>query len=208
MPRRTDPEAKILDAALVLIENKGYAGLTMTALARAAKLSLAALYRHVPSKHRLISLLMARIDLAMLAREHAFGGDDRLRDRLFDVLMDRFEVMAPYRAALLVIDRDLRRMPGDALAAAPALLRAMRWSLEAAGLQTTGLKGAARERVLAAIFVGVQGIWLGDDDPGLAKTMATLDRRLRRAEELWRGVWGEEPEAIDAPAPADEATLH
>jgi hypothetical protein len=28
-------------------------------------------------------------------------------------------------------------------------------------------------------------VWLDDDDPGLARTMAELDRRLRQAERTW-----------------------
>ena len=35
---------------------------------------------------------------------------------------------------------------------------------------------------LGMIYASVFGIWLEDDDPGLARTMAALDRRLRRGE--------------------------
>ena len=31
-------------------------------------------------------------------------------------------------------------------------------------------------------YASVFGVWLEDDDPGLARTMAALDRRLRRGE--------------------------
>jgi hypothetical protein len=35
---------------------------------------------------------------------------------------------------------------------------------------------------LAAIYAATFRTWLADDDPGLARTMAALDRRLRRGE--------------------------
>ena len=38
------------------------------------------------------------------------------------------------------------------------------------------------------VYASVFGVWLEDDDPGLARTMAALDRRLRRGERTLRGV--------------------
>ncbi|MEO1265320.1 MAG: hypothetical protein AAFV26_06420, partial [Pseudomonadota bacterium] len=43
-------------------------------------------------------------------------------------------------------------------------------------------RGVIRSVGLAQLFGSVFQTWLEDDDPGLAKTMAMLDRRLRRAE--------------------------
>jgi len=88
------------------------------------------------------------------------------------------------------VQKDLRRVPGEALLIAPALIRAMRWMAEAAGLSTAGLRGAARIRALAAAYASVLPVWLADEDAGHAKTMAALDRRLRRAEALWPQIWG------------------
>jgi hypothetical protein len=68
----------------------------------------------------------------------------------------------------------------------------MRWVAEVAGIPVDGFAGAARLRALLAIYIGVIHIWLEDEDPGLAKTMAALDRRLRQLENLWPAVWGEE----------------
>ena len=56
--------------------------------------------------------------------------------------------------------------------------------LEAAGLSTTGVRGALRVKGLGAVYLVVLRTWLGDDDPDLARTMAMLDRMTRRAESL------------------------
>jgi hypothetical protein len=53
--------------------------------------------------------------------------------------------------------------------------------LDRAGLETGGFRGAARVMGLGAILMRTLPQWL-DDEPGLAKTMAALDRGLRRAE--------------------------
>ena len=55
--------------------------------------------------------------------------------------------------------------------------------LHTAGLGTEGVIGAARVAGLASVYACVFRTWLEDDEPGLARTMAALDRRLRRGEQ-------------------------
>ena len=180
----------ILDAARSLITEAGYAGLTMGALARAAGLPLAAVYRMAPDRPALMAAFMRRIDLAVLEALPEWTEADPPRDRLFDLLMARFDALLREKDMLRVVQKDLRRLPGEALLLLPALVRAMRWMAEAAGLPTGGLKGAARVRALAGAYASVLPVWLADDDPGHAKTMAALDRRLRRIESFWGEAWG------------------
>jgi hypothetical protein len=54
--------------------------------------------------------------------------------------------------------------------------------LAAAGISTDGATGALRVAGLGMAYAWVFRTWLEDDDPGLSKTMAALDRRLRRGE--------------------------
>jgi hypothetical protein len=60
--------------------------------------------------------------------------------------------------------------------------------LEAAGIATDGPTGALRIGGLALTYASVFRVWLEDDDPGLARTMAALDRRLRRGERTMRSI--------------------
>jgi hypothetical protein len=41
---------------------------------------------------------------------------------------------------------------------------------------------------LASVYASVFRTWLDDDDPGLARTMAALDRRLRRGERTFARI--------------------
>ena len=43
---------------------------------------------------------------------------------------------------------------------------------------------------LGLTYASVFRTWLEDDDPGLARTMAALDRRLRRGERTLGGIEG------------------
>ena len=64
----------------------------------------------------------------------------------------------------------------------------MGWMLEAAGIGTDGAGGSLRVTGLAAVYASVFRTWLEDDDPGHARTMAALDRRLRRGERTLGGL--------------------
>jgi hypothetical protein len=60
--------------------------------------------------------------------------------------------------------------------------------LAAAGISGEGGTGFLRVQGLLSVYARVFSIWLEDDDPGMARTMAALDRRLRRGESLMRSI--------------------
>ncbi|MEO1544417.1 MAG: hypothetical protein AAFR75_10425, partial [Pseudomonadota bacterium] len=70
------------------------------------------------------------------------------------------------------------------------LMESQSWMLQAAGIGTEGLKGSIRVAGLTSLYGSIVKTWLDDDDPGMAKTMAVLDRRLRRGEQTMKNVDG------------------
>ncbi len=54
--------------------------------------------------------------------------------------------------------------------------------LTAAGINASGPRGMMRAQGLALLFGSVLRTWIRDDDPGLARTMAALDRALARGQ--------------------------
>jgi AcrR family transcriptional regulator len=171
-----DPGDRLLDAALQLAARQGWRRTGLAEIAAEAGLPLDEAYAACPSKLALLARLHRRIDRAALAD----GGDagDAPRDRLFEVLMRRFEALAPHRPALRAILRDSRGDPA-ALLGLPALVCSMAWMLERAGIPAAGWRGRFRAHVLAGLYVSVFRTFLEDDSADLAKTMAALDRRLR-----------------------------
>ena len=65
-------------------------------------------------------------------------------------------------------------------------VRSQRWMLEAAGIGASGPRGALRAQGAALMFARVLTVWIDDDEPGLDRTMAALDRALASAER-WAG---------------------
>jgi ubiquinone biosynthesis protein COQ9 len=175
---------RVIDGALRLASEHPWAEVTMREIATEAELDLVRMCDVVSSKSEIISAFMHRVDKQMLAEAAPATGDQSPRDALFEVLMSRFDVLAPHRAALKSIagpqipDSDLLK----------AVLQSNIWMLRAAGVEAEGLKGGARVVGLMSVYASVFQTWLEDDDPGLARTMAVLDRRLRRGERTLNSV--------------------
>jgi AcrR family transcriptional regulator len=184
MARRPDRSQQILDAALRLAAERGWRDLTLAEIAAAAGVSLAQLHAAFPSKPAILARLTDRVDEAVLAGTDASLAAEPKRDRLFDLIMRRFDALAPHKEAVRALLYDARHDPLGALAAAPRLLRAMAWMLEAAGISADGLSGLLRVQALTAVYLATLRVWLQDDSPDLSRTMSALDRNLMRAERL------------------------
>jgi len=182
MAKSPSTNDKILDAALRLAASRRWTEITLRDIAGEAGLSLAALNETVPSRAAILALLNRRIDQRMLAAldQDPVSGD--AHDRLFEVLMRRLEVMAPYRAAVASIIADPATLLDDPPEIASSLGRSLGWVLAAAGLEDSGSREIIKRLGLAAVYRRVLGIWVEEDDPGLARTMAALDRALRDGE--------------------------
>src|ERR1700760_4110535 len=172
-----------LDAFLTLVAEKGYGEVTLRDVAAAADVSLADLYRLYRDKAALVSGFLARVDASVLAgTPRQIDPEETARDRLFDVMMRRYDAMKLHRDAWRSISRAVRRDPLLALALAPAVRQSMAAMLEAAGLSSEGISGAVRQNGLLAIHAAVSRVFDGDESGDLSKTMAALDGRLKTAE--------------------------
>lgn len=181
MARKSDPEEKIINAAMKLAAAQGWRDLTLADIAKAAKLKLSEMPAHFPSRTAILAAYGRRIDARVLDETSAEDMDsESTRDRLFDVLMMRFDAMAPEKKALKRIAEDMKREPLSSAVLARPMLQSMSWMLEAAGIDSSGFAGALRARGLALIWASAFNTWLEDDDDQ-SKTMAVLDRRLADA---------------------------
>lgn len=182
MVKKADIPKHIVDTALRLAAERGWRDLSLPEIAAAAELSLAQIYPVYRSKAEILDGLSRMIDLAVVAEDEADAADEPTRDRLFDVLMRRFDALQPYKDGLANILLDQGREPLALLCGAASLRRSMALMLELSGLSSDGLRGALRVKGLMAIYLATLRVWLRDDSADLAKTMAALDGYLRRVE--------------------------
>lgn len=175
---------RLMKAALDLAAAKPWANVTLAEIAEAAGLGLDVVRGEFGSKSDLLARLLRTIDDAVVRTAPKPGAEQSKRDALFEVIMTRLDLLAPYKAALKSIHAS---GSADFSLAAP-YLASQHWMLQAAGIGTDGIGGGVRVAGLAVLYAQVFRTWLADDDAGQGKTMAALDRHLRRGERALNGV--------------------
>ncbi len=174
----TTPKGRILAAAFALAAERSWRDISLADIAEKAGTSLVDLKASFDSKAEMLAAFSGLVDDEMLRRAPRRTPDQSTRDALFEVIMSRFDALAPYRAAL----KSIAGSGFADIAHLRAVMNAQHWMLAAAGINTDGPVGAARMAGLATVYASVFRTWLDDDDPGFSRTMAALDRRLRRGE--------------------------
>lgn len=175
---------KLIDAALDLAETRRWQDITLSAIAAHAAVPLGEALLSVSNRTRLIAALGRRIDAAVLSSLEKDPLDGSVRDKLFDLLMRRFDSLDSRRPAIASIAAGVARDPLSMACLGAQFLTSMSLMLETAGISADGCKGALRAKGLGAIQLFALRAWLKDTDPGLAATMSALDKGLRRAESL------------------------
>ena len=94
-----DTLKRIYDA----IAEKGWANLSLSDVAQVTEMDLATLRGHLSSKYDLIGQLNRQIDAEVLNEVGSVDPDDPARDRLFEVMMARFDALEPFKDALGVM---------------------------------------------------------------------------------------------------------
>lgn len=176
----------IAAAAMRIAAAKGWRSTGLIEVARAAGVPLPAFYRYSPCRAGLLAAVSRAADQEVLAEGAAPDAADPPRDRLFDVMMRRFDALQPYRGGLASVHRDLVGEPVTALAVSMQVRRSMARMLRAAGIEPGRPAGALWLTGLILLYTRVFPVWLADDTADLARTMAALDTGLRRAEG-WAG---------------------
>jgi AcrR family transcriptional regulator len=191
--------------AFTLIAERGWRGFSFTELARRAELPLASVYAELPNRGALLRRLGKRLDAYMLDVGAADLEGLSPRERIFELMMRRFDAMAPFKEGLRALSR---QAPGDPALMAAGFCNLARLSarlLDAAEAGQGPTRAMLARKALCAVYARVFGVWLDDTTPDLARTLAELDRRLQQAEGLARwfgGGRGRRSDGEAAPAPA------
>ncbi len=182
-PTAPTPAAAVLDAALdaalALAADRPWSEISLRDIARHAGLPFAELYARAPGKRALLEHASQRLDARALAT--AEEDAPAAHDRLFEATMARVEAMEPHRAVLIAIGRS------EGLSLAHLLPRTARALLEAAGVDSSGWRGGARVAAMTGVWGRTLQVWR-DDEGALNRTMAEIDRRLKRADQALRRI--------------------
>jgi AcrR family transcriptional regulator len=185
-PRGTSDHDKAIDALMALLSEHSFERIGLAEVAGKAGIKLSQLRSEFGSTLAILAAHIKDIDRAVLAGGDADMAEEPARERLFDVLMRRLEALGPYRDAVRSLMCSARRNPGLAFALNAMAVRSQHWMLEAAGIHASGPRGTLRAQGAALMFARVVSVWIDDEEQGLDRTMASLDRGLASGER-WIG---------------------
>ncbi len=176
-------EDKQLDQALIAAvfsqaALRGWADVSIAGAARDADLPLDRVRARFPGRGAVLLRFGIQADQAALS---AGSSEPSPRERLFDMVMSRFDALQQHRAGILQLLRALRTDPATSLLLYGATLRSMKWLLDGAGIPSSGIVGGLRVHGLLALWLYALRAWEGDESPDLSATMAAVDRGLDRA---------------------------
>jgi AcrR family transcriptional regulator len=185
--------AKAIGAFMALLGERSFEQIGLAEIAGRAGLKLSELRAEFGSTLAIYGAYVRDIDRIVLEGDKDQKddmGEEPVRERLFDILMRRIEALTPYKEGIRSLMRSARRNPGLAFALNCMSVRSQSWMLEAAGISASGPRGALRAQGAALMFARVVGVWLDDEEEGLDRTMAALDRGLSSAAR-WDGFIGD-----------------
>ena len=156
----------------------GWADVNIAAAAREAGLPVDRARARFPGRGAVLLRFGVIADQAAL---RAPSTEPSARERLFDMLMLRFDALQQHREGIRALMYAMRTDPGTSLLLYGATLRSMKWMLDGAGIPSGGIVGALRVHGLLALWTYALRAWERDDSPDLAATMAAVDRGLDRA---------------------------
>jgi AcrR family transcriptional regulator len=176
------PQQKIIDALMALAAERSWDEVTLEAIADRAGVTLAALRASYDGRMAVLADFIRGVDEGVLAGIDPTLATESSRERLFDLLFARLEALGAHKQAIRNLAKAAQRDPLLAFCLNGLTTTSMVWMLSAAGIAAQGGRGVIRAQALALIYARVMRVWLRDTDPGLAATMAALDKRLCEAE--------------------------
>jgi ubiquinone biosynthesis protein COQ9 len=171
----------LITSAFHIAATQGWCHVSVFAAAKAAELSPDLARVRFPSRASILLHLGSLADQAVLSVP---ADDPTVRERLFDLLMRRYDAMLPYRDGIKALLTALPADPATAVLLAAATRRSMGWMLEAGGVPVAGVLGHLKRDGLIAIWTYTIRVFVNDASPDLSATMAALDRALDRAGQI------------------------
>ncbi len=174
----------IIKTALLIAARDGWGKVSLQALAQETAIPLSTVRAHFQDPQDILRAYEEAIEARVLESIGAIGEDANPREVLFDILMERFDALNEERAGMIAILDHSKCDPKLVARTMPHLGQTMANILEAAHIDTSGLKGLAHIFGLTGVYLLTLKTWREDESPDMSKTMAALDRNLGRAEQL------------------------
>ncbi len=178
--RRTTVD--LIDAAMELVAKQGWSAYSPLTLAAETKAGLGEICPQLGDRAAVLDALGRRADEAMIDMSVAELLELTPRERVFELLMRRFDNLRPARPALRALRQEAA--PDAWLRGLGNVRRAMKLVTEAAGLPQQGPRALVLGAALANAYLRSGRVWLDDDSEDQAPTLAELDKQIGRMANL------------------------
>ena len=192
-------DAALIKAVFDMAAGEGWARTNVAEAARTAGLDLRRARSRAPSRG---AALLRFGQMADRAAMDIPGDETDPRERLFDMVMRRFDALQQHRDGVMALLAALPADPGLSLMLYGATLRSMNWLLGAAGVPAGGVTGALRTHGLMAVWLSGLRAWQRDDSAELSGVMAAVDKGLTRAVDAERWLPGRRQSPAEAASEA------
>ena len=173
-----------------LVADAGWSNFTLDALARKQEIEELELEKLFSDKVGLLQAFSEFIDEQTLANldSDIFDPEIPIRERLLEIMLVRFDVLAPYKDGVCELLKVTGKDPKMFAIAAKAVKISMRSSLETVGVSTKGIKGIIKIKGLAVVFLFGMRTWSKEEGRDITATTRILDDRLKWAESLAKSL--------------------
>ncbi len=178
---------KMIAAMLKLAGERAWEFVDFEDIADEASMALQDAHEYFDDRSDILAAYGRMLDRKMVENV-SVSGEESCRETIFDLIMERFDIINEDRAAILSILHGFQGDPKEAILSFPHLGKSMSRTLDAAGIETNGIFGAMKVAGLTGIYLYTLRTWKDDESPDMGSTMATLDKALDKAEMLWNSL--------------------
>ena len=183
--KRRSKEERIIAATLKLAKSNSWKNISMKIISEEAKIPLSEIIKILPTKTAILIEFNRLVDKRLSENNHNNEESVNSRDLLFELLMERFDILNENKEALVNIMKSIaKESPATGIIGIISSLRSINRIMEICAIPNRGLLGKFRLKAIFATYLKAMYCWLEDDTPGLSKTMADLDKSLTRLEVL------------------------
>jgi ubiquinone biosynthesis protein COQ9 len=181
----TTVKNKVIQAALDLAKVKSWADISFYKISEKAEIDESEMAVLFDDKDAVLAAYSHQVDLKVMETfSNAEQGQESERDNLFDVLMERFDILNENREAVVSIINSITFDPKQAVMSLPYLCKSMNCMADTAGINTDGFRGVFKISALTGIYLKALKVWIKDDSSDMAATMASLDKGLGYLEKI------------------------
>ena len=114
--------------------------------------------------------------------------DSNSKDMIFEILMQRFDLLQENRKAIISISQSFKNKPLDLLFLLPQLIDSMVLMLGFAKISCKGIAGPFNIKGILIIYIATFFVWVKDENSSLEKTMTALDNYLNQAGKILKYI--------------------